>query len=89
MDLCEQSGVDSIWQSDRLVSRVPILESLTAMAAIAGRTRRIKFGMNVIALALRERVAPPSNVRRSMRCPGDAFFPVSPIGSPRGAEWTA
>ena len=37
VDLCEQGGVDSIWQSDRLVSRIPTLECMTALAAIAGR----------------------------------------------------
>ena len=53
VDLCEQGGVDSIWQSDRLVSRIPTLECMTALAAIAGRTRRIKFGVNVIAIVER------------------------------------
>ena len=55
VDLCEDGGVDSLWQTDRLVSRAPILESLSAMAALAGRTRRLRFGMNVVSLALRDR----------------------------------
>lgn len=33
-----------------------MLECLTAMAALARRTRRIKFGMNVVSLAFRELV---------------------------------
>ena len=56
VDLCEAGGVDSLWQTDRLVSREPILECMTVMAALAGRTRRIKFGMNVVSLALRDPV---------------------------------
>lgn len=56
VDLCEDTGVDSIWQSDRLVGRDPSLECLSAMAALAGRTRRIKFGMNVASLGLRDPV---------------------------------
>ena len=56
VDLCEQGGVDSIWQNDRIVSRTPVLECMTALAAIAGRTRRIKFGVNVVAAALRDPV---------------------------------
>ena len=28
VDLCEQGGVDSLWQTDRIVSREPILEAL-------------------------------------------------------------
>ena len=41
---CERGGVDSIWQTDRLVSKEPMLECFTAMAAIAGATDRIRFG---------------------------------------------
>jgi alkanesulfonate monooxygenase SsuD/methylene tetrahydromethanopterin reductase-like flavin-dependent oxidoreductase (luciferase family) len=55
-DLCEASDVDSVWQSDRLVGAMPVLELLNALAAIAGRTRRLKFGMNVVSLAFREPV---------------------------------
>ena len=29
VDLCEQGGLDSIWQTDRIVSRTPILECMT------------------------------------------------------------
>ena len=53
VDLCEAGGVDSIWQSDRLIGRMPVLESLSVMAALAGRTQRLKFGMNVVSLAFR------------------------------------
>src|SRR3982074_3355163 len=52
VDLCEQGGIDSIWQTDRMISRSPILECMTALAAIAGRTRRIKFGVNVVSVAM-------------------------------------
>ena len=41
--ICEAGGVDSLWQTDRIVSRKPILVAVTVMAAIAGATRRIKF----------------------------------------------
>jgi hypothetical protein len=43
IDMCEAGGVDSIWQTDRIVSRQPFLESMTTIAALAGRTRRIRF----------------------------------------------
>jgi probable F420-dependent oxidoreductase len=89
VDLCEQGGIDSIWQSDRLVSRVPILESMTAMAAIAGRTRRIKFGMNVVALALREPVLLAKQCATVDALSEGRLLPGFGIGSPRGAEWQA
>ena len=52
--LCEDGGVDSLWQTDRLVSRHPILECMTALAALAAATKRMKFGMNVASLGLRD-----------------------------------
>src|SRR6478672_9108789 len=56
IDICEAGGVDSIWQTDRIVGRQPFLESMTTMAALAGRTRRMRFGMNVVSLAFRDPV---------------------------------
>lgn len=52
--LCEASKVDSIWQTDRLISKDPMLECVTTMAALAGATQRIRFGMNVASIALRD-----------------------------------
>ena len=54
VDACEAGGVDSIWQTDRLVTRENMLECLSAMAALAGHTERIRFGMNVASIALRD-----------------------------------
>ena len=47
VDLCEAGGVDSIWQSDRVIGTAPALECMSVMAALAGRTRRLKFGMRL------------------------------------------
>jgi probable F420-dependent oxidoreductase len=54
VDLCEASPIDSIWVSERLVSPQPALEPMTTMAVIAGRTKRLKFGMNTVILPLRD-----------------------------------
>ena len=56
IDMCETGGVDSIWQTDRLISDDPMLECMSVMAALAGATSRIKFGMNVASLGLRDPV---------------------------------
>ena len=45
IDMCEAGGVDSIWQTDRIVGPQPFLETMTTMAALAGRTRRMRFGI--------------------------------------------
>lgn len=54
VSFCEENGVDSLWQSDRLISSEPQLESMSVMAALAGATKRIKFGMNVVVLPYRD-----------------------------------
>ncbi|MDQ2762660.1 MAG: LLM class flavin-dependent oxidoreductase [Pseudomonadota bacterium] len=89
VDLCEQGGLDSIWQTDRMVSRTPILECMTTLAAIAGRTRRIKFGVNVVSVALREPVLLAKQCATIDVLSGGRLLPGFGIGSPRGAEWIA
>lgn len=89
VDLCEAGGVDSLWQTDRLVSRAPILESLSALAAIAGRTRRIKFGVNVVSVAMREPVLLAKQCATIDMLSGGRLLPGFGIGSPRGPEWQA
>jgi probable F420-dependent oxidoreductase len=54
VDLCEAGDVDSLWLSERLVSKQPLLEPVTALAAMAGRTSRLKFGTNLTVLPLHE-----------------------------------
>jgi probable F420-dependent oxidoreductase len=89
VDLCEQGGLDSIWQTDRIISRTPILECMTTLAAIAGRTRRIKFGVNVVSVALREPVLLAKQCATIDVLSGGRLLPGFGIGSPRGAEWEA
>ena len=89
VDLCEQGGVDSLWQTDRIVSRTPILESMTAMAALAGRTRRIKFGMNVVSLAFRDPVLLAKQCATIDVLSEGRLLPAFGIGSPLSPEWKA
>lgn len=89
VDLCEQGGVDSLWQNDRLVSRTPVLECMTALAAIAGRTRRIKFGVNVVGAALREPLLLAKQCATIDVLSEGRLLPGFGIGSPRGPEWEA
>jgi probable F420-dependent oxidoreductase len=89
VDLCEVGGVDSLWQTDRIISRTPILECMTALAAVAGRTRRIKFGVNVISLALRDPVLTAKQCATIDVLSGGRLLPGFGIGSPLGPEWAA
>ena len=51
-DRAEAAGFDAVWIGDSLTAR-PRHEPLTLMAAIAGRTRRVKIGTAVLLPALR------------------------------------
>ena len=89
VDLCEAGGIDSIWQTDRVVSREPILECMTAIAAIAGRTKRIKFGMNVVSLAMRDPVLVAKQCATIDVLSEGRMLPAFGIGSPMAPEWKA
>src|SRR3954447_25788709 len=52
--LVEAGPVDSLWQSDRLVAPSSFLETMSVMAALAGATKRLKFGMNVMSISFRD-----------------------------------
>jgi probable F420-dependent oxidoreductase len=89
IDLCEQGGIDSFWQTDRLLGRTPILESLSALAAVAGRTRRMKFGVNVLSLALRDPVPVAKQCATIDVLSEGRLLPGFGIGSPQAPEWAA
>jgi probable F420-dependent oxidoreductase len=89
VDLCEGGGVDSIWQTDRLLSGEPMLECMSVMAALAGRTRRLKFGMNVVSLALRDPVLLAKQCATVDVLSEGRLLPAFGIGSPRAPEWAA
>src|SRR5438445_9209371 len=60
IETCERTEIDSLWFSERLSSPLPVLEPMIAMAAVAARTRRLKFGPSVL-------VAPFRSDRKSTR----------------------
>src|ERR1700746_1387124 len=87
IDLCEAGGIDSLWQTDRLGSRQPILECMSVMAALAGRTRRLKFGVNVLSLAFRDPVLVAKQCATIDFLSEGRLLPAFGIGSPLGPEW--
>ena len=54
-ETAERAGYDSVWVGDSITSK-PRMEPLTAMAAIAARTNRVKVGTAVLLNALRHPV---------------------------------
>ena len=56
----EEAGLDSVWVGDSLTAK-PRLEPLTALAAVAARTNRVRLGTSVLLMALRHPVASGPN----------------------------
>ena len=54
VELCESSAIDSLWFSDQLMAKADTLEPISLMAALAGATRRLQFGMNALVLPYRD-----------------------------------
>ena len=54
-EMAEGHGFDSVWCGDSVLAR-PRLEALSTLAAIAGRTQRVKLGTAVFLPALRNPV---------------------------------
>ncbi len=86
---CDEAGVDSIWQTDRLVSREPFLECMSAMAGLAGATRKVKFGMNVASLGLRDPLLTAKQCATVDYLSGGRLLPAFGLGSNRSRDWVA
>lgn len=89
VDICEAGGVDSLWQSDRIIGRDPTLEPLAVMAALAGGTRRLKFGMNVASLGLRDPVLTAKTCATIDVLSGGRLLPAFGVGSARSRDFAA
>ena len=87
--ICEDGGVDSIWQTDRLVSSAPILECMSVMAALAGATKRIKFGMNVVSVGMRDPLLLAKQCATIDVLSAGRLLPAFGIGNIRSPIWRA
>ena len=89
VDLVEDSGLDSIWLNDRIRNPAPALEPVTALAMIAGRTRRIKFGMSVAVLPVRDPIIVAKEMATIDFLSGGRMLPAFGLGLAQEAEWLA
>jgi probable F420-dependent oxidoreductase len=89
VDLVEESGLDSIWLNDRIRNPEPALEPISALAMIAGRTQRIKFGMSVAVLPVRDPVVLAKECATIDFLSQGRMLPAFGLGVPNEAEWLA
>jgi probable F420-dependent oxidoreductase len=86
---CDENGVDSIWQTDRLVSSEPVLESMVTMAALAGGTKKVKFGMNVVSMGIRDPLVIAKQCATIDVLSKGRMLPAFGIGSIRSRDYAA
>jgi len=89
LDACEDSSIDSIWQSDRVISRDPALEPMTLLAMIAGATQRLKFGTNAVVLPFRDPVTFARECATLDYLSDGRLLPTVAVGRGDGPEWGA
>jgi probable F420-dependent oxidoreductase len=89
VDLCEASRIDSIWQSDRVVSKHPALEPMTLLAVVAGATRRLKLGTNAVVLPFRDPITFARQCATLDHLSEGRLLPTVAIGRGDAPEWEA
>lgn len=89
VDRCEAGGVDSLWQTDRLVSSQPQLEPMSVMAALAGGTDRLKFGMNVVVVTFRDPLVLAKECATIDWLSRGRLLPAFGVGPAIAPEWAA
>lgn len=93
VELAEENDIDSLWQSDRLLasdaSPRPQLETMSLMAALAGATDRLKFGMNVVVLPLRDPVVLAAECATIDFLSDGRLLPAFGVGGNASPAWAA
>ncbi|MGH7390276.1 MAG: LLM class flavin-dependent oxidoreductase [Candidatus Rokuibacteriota bacterium] len=89
LDLCERTDIDSVWFNERLSSPLPVLEPVTAMAAVAARTRRLKFGPSVLITPFRTPVLLARELAMLDWLSGGRMLPALGVGVEQEREFRA
>lgn len=89
VDLVEESGLDSIWLNDRIRNPTPALEPISALAMIAGRTKRIKFGMSVVVMPVRDPIIVAKELATIDFLSDGRMLPAFGLGLNNDIEWLA
>jgi probable F420-dependent oxidoreductase len=89
VDVCEKSAIDSVWFSERLSSPLPIPEPMTAMAAVAARTTRLKFGPSVLITPFRSPVMAARELAMIDYLSNGRMLPAFGIGVEQEREFLA
>jgi probable F420-dependent oxidoreductase len=89
VDRLEELEFDSLWFSDRVISTAPTLGSYSALAAVAARTRRLKFGSAVMVLPTRHPVEVAKEIATIDMLSGGRMLPAFGLGTDDEREYEA
>lgn len=84
IDALESQRWDSVWISERVSGDIP--DALAALAAVAGRTRRLKFGMSVLVLPGRNPVLLAKELATIDVLSNGRLVPAFGLGADIGAD---
>jgi probable F420-dependent oxidoreductase len=87
VDYCEDAGIDSIWHSDNLLGGT--MEPVALLAALAARTRRMRFGTNAIVAAFRDPIVLAKQLATIDWLSEGRAFPVFGVGNASDPYWSA
>jgi probable F420-dependent oxidoreductase len=89
VDAAEALDIDSIWLSDRVVSSSMNMEPVVALAFIAARTTKLKFGTSVLALPLRNPTIAAKELATLDFLSGGRALPAVGLGAEDEREYEA
>lgn len=87
IDRCEAGGIDSIWFSDQLLGATP--EPVAMQAALAARTRRMRFGASALVAPFRDPVVLAKQFATIDYLSGGRLLPVFGVGNAPDPYWAA
>ena len=83
----EDGGIGSIWVTDRTISDMPWLETMTVLGALAARTSRVTIGTSVLAVARRNPVLTAHAFCTAQYLSGGRVVAGIGLGGARPAEY--
>ncbi len=89
VDTAEQSGIDSVWLTDRVVSDRLNVEPVVALSFIAARTSRMLIGTSVLALPLRQPTILAKEIATLDFLSGGRVLPAIGLGTEDQREYEA
>ena len=87
VEAAEEGGVGSVWVTDRTISDMPWLETMTVLGGLAARTSRVTIGTSVLAVARRNPVLTAHAFSTAQYLSGGRVVAGIGLGGARPAEY--